>query len=103
MVTLQQKAFCMLKFRKTNAIVTVQRAFRTNFGIDPPYRKSIEQWVRLFKETGICAKKKILEYHVLQRSKWRGFTKIRLKTAHVSLQVEQVGSLRSRIPLSGVG
>ena len=33
MATPQQKAFCVLEFAKTNAIVTVQRAFRTEFGI----------------------------------------------------------------------
>ena len=39
----------MLEFAKTNAIVTVQRAFRTEFGIDPPHRASIRRWVRQFK------------------------------------------------------
>ena len=37
--TPQQKAFCVLAFAKTNAIVAVQRAFTTEFGIDPPIVK----------------------------------------------------------------
>ena len=39
MVTPQQKAFCVLEFAK----MQVQRAFRTEFGIDFPDRKSIRQ------------------------------------------------------------
>jgi hypothetical protein len=36
MATPQQKAFCILRFAKTNSVTTVQRLFRTRFGIDPP-------------------------------------------------------------------
>lgn len=58
MATPQQKAFCVLEFAKTDAIVTVQRAFRTEFGIDPPHRESIRRWVTQFKETGCLCKGK---------------------------------------------
>ena len=91
MATPQQKAFCVLEFAKTNAIVTVQLALRTEFGVDPSHRESIRRWVRQFKETGRLSK----------WNRWRGFT-VPLRTAHVSLHVEQVVSLRLRIPLSGV-
>ena len=58
MATPQQKEFCVLEFAKTNAIVTIQRAFRTEFGIDLPHRQSIRRWVRQFKETGCLCKGK---------------------------------------------
>ena len=58
MATRQQKAFCVHEFAKTNAIITVQRAFRAEFGIDPPRRASIRRWVRLFKESGCLCKGK---------------------------------------------
>jgi hypothetical protein len=38
--TPQQKAFCILQFAKTNSVTTVQRLFRTRFGVDPPARKT---------------------------------------------------------------
>jgi hypothetical protein len=40
MATPQQKAFCILQFAKTNSVTTVQRLFRTRFGIDPPARNT---------------------------------------------------------------
>jgi hypothetical protein len=40
MATPQQKEFCILQFAKTNSVTTVQRMFRTRFGIDPPARKT---------------------------------------------------------------
>ena len=58
MATPQQKVFCVLEFAKTDAIVTVQRAFRTEFGIDLPHRESIRRWVTQFKETGCLCKGK---------------------------------------------
>ena len=50
----QQKMFCVLKFAKTNAIVTLQRAFRTEFAD----RESIGQRVREFKENACLNKGK---------------------------------------------
>jgi hypothetical protein len=49
-LTSQQRGWCVLKFYKTNSVVTVQRAFKRKFNVDPPTNKSI------LKCTGISLK-----------------------------------------------
>ena len=56
MATPQNKAFCVLEFAKASATATVQRAFGTEFIIDPAYHESIQRWVRQFKENGCLCK-----------------------------------------------
>ncbi|PNF16254.1 hypothetical protein B7P43_G11654 [Cryptotermes secundus] len=58
MASPQQKAFCVLEFAKTNAVITVQRAFRRRFGINPPCPKNIRRWVRQLQESGCLCKGK---------------------------------------------
>ena len=96
--TPQYKAFFVLEFAKTNAIVMVQSAFKKEFGIDVPHRESIQRWV---KRLDACAKEIVLEDYMSQRCSWREFT-MHLKRAHISLHVEQIVSLRSCIRLSGI-
>ena len=49
----------MLEFHKTNSVVTVQRAFKLKFNVDPPTNKSILKWHRNLIETGcICDQRK---------------------------------------------
>jgi hypothetical protein len=43
-----EKAFYVLKYARTESIVTVQRRFGTKFGKDPPARNSIKQWYEKF-------------------------------------------------------
>ncbi|GFU90912.1 DUF4817 domain-containing protein [Trichonephila clavipes] len=41
MATSKQKAFCVLQFSKIESAITVQRAFRTKFGCQPPNDNNI--------------------------------------------------------------
>ena len=99
MTTSQQKTFSVLEFAKTNAIVTVQHAVRTDFGINPPIERAFDDGFELdsSKKMDACAKERVLEDHAFHRSKQRRFT-MRLKGAHVSLHFEQVvNSLQRRV------
>jgi len=51
-LTSQQHSWCMLEFHKTNSVVTVQRAFKLKFFVDPPTNKSILKWHRNFRHSG---------------------------------------------------
>ena len=54
-LTSQQRSWCVLEFYKTNSVVTVQRALKLKFNVDPPTNKSILKWHRNFFEIGcIC-------------------------------------------------
>ena len=54
-LTSQQRGWCVLEFHKTNSVVTVQRAFKSKFNVDPPTNKSILKWYRNLIERGcIC-------------------------------------------------
>jgi len=58
-LTSQQRGWCVLEFHKTNSVVTVQRAFKRKFNVDPPTNKSILKWHRNFIERGcICDQRK---------------------------------------------
>ena len=58
-LTSQQRGWCMLEFHKINSVVTVQRAFKHKFNVDPPTNKSILKWQRNFIEIGcICGRRK---------------------------------------------
>ena len=58
-LTSQQCGWCVLEFHKTNSVVTVQRAFKRKFNVDPPTNKSILKWHRNFIEREyICDQRK---------------------------------------------
>ena len=58
-LTSQQRSWCLLEFHKPNSVVTVQRAFKLKFDVDPPNKKSILKWHRNFIERGcICDQRK---------------------------------------------
>ena len=49
----------MLEFHKSNSVVTVQRAFKLKFNVDPSTNRSILKWHRSFIERGcICDQRK---------------------------------------------
>jgi len=52
-LTSQQRSRCVLEFYKINSVVTVQRAFKLKFNMDPPTNKSILKWHRNFIERGL--------------------------------------------------
>ena len=57
-LTSQQRSWCVLEFHRTS-IVTVQRAFKLKFNVDPPTNESILKWHRNFIERGyICDQRK---------------------------------------------
>ncbi|KAG8256163.1 hypothetical protein J6590_075205 [Homalodisca vitripennis] len=56
MASAQQKAFCVLQFVKDESVVSVQRAFRRRFGIDPPSPKTFVDGIANLKRKGACAK-----------------------------------------------
>ena len=51
-LTSQQRSWFGLEFHKTNSVVTVQRAFKLKFNVDPQTNKSILKWRRNFIERG---------------------------------------------------
>jgi hypothetical protein len=58
-LTPQQRSWCVFEFAETNSVVTVQRAFRRKFNVDPPTDKSILKWYSNFIEKGgICDQRK---------------------------------------------
>lgn len=58
-LTPQQRSWCVLEFGKVKSVVTVQRAFRRTFHMNPPTNKSILKWYNDFVEKGcICNQRK---------------------------------------------
>ncbi|PSN57514.1 hypothetical protein C0J52_01620 [Blattella germanica] len=58
MATSEEKAFCGLQFAKTESVVTVQRAFRTKLGCDPPSDNDFRRWCHQYEDTGCLCKEK---------------------------------------------
>ncbi|GFY62109.1 DUF4817 domain-containing protein [Trichonephila inaurata madagascariensis] len=56
--TKPQKAFCAVKYEKTMYVITVQRNYRREFGVDPPDKNSIKGWYTQLVETGCLYKGK---------------------------------------------
>ncbi|KAG8243980.1 hypothetical protein J6590_032463 [Homalodisca vitripennis] len=54
----EHKAFCVLRFAKTESVVTEQRAFRIKFESDPPSDDSMRRWYHQFESTGCLCKEK---------------------------------------------
>ena len=51
MLTIQQKAQCVLWYHKLKLPTAVQRKFRNEFGQEPPQTNSIKRWFKNFMET----------------------------------------------------
>ena len=51
MLTIQQKAQCVLWYHKLKSPTAVQR-FRNEFGQDPPHTNCIKRWFKNFVEIG---------------------------------------------------
>ena len=52
MLTIKQKAQCVLWYHKLKSPTTVQRKFKNEFEQDPPHTNSIKRWFKNFMETG---------------------------------------------------
>ena len=52
MLTIQQKAQCVLCYHELKSPTAVQRKFRSEFGEDSPHTNSIKRWFKNFMETG---------------------------------------------------
>ena len=52
MLTIQQKAQCVLWYHKLKSPTALQRKFKNEFGQDPPHTNSIKRWFKNFMETG---------------------------------------------------
>ena len=52
MLSIQQKAKCVLWYHKLKSPIAVQRKFINEFRQDPPYTNSIKRWFKNFMETG---------------------------------------------------
>ncbi|PNF36342.1 hypothetical protein B7P43_G00512 [Cryptotermes secundus] len=58
MATKQEKSFCLLEYARCSSVITVQRAFKREYGKEPPCKQSILRWYRQFKGTGCLCKRK---------------------------------------------
>ena len=52
MLTIQQKAQCVLWYHKLKSPTAVQCKFRNEFGQDPPHTNSIKRCFKIFMKTG---------------------------------------------------
>jgi hypothetical protein len=72
MATPQQKAFCVLRFSKSESVIFVQRDFREQFQSDPPCNTNILRWHRECQDKAcICkgespARRRISEENVIR-------------------------------------
>ena len=55
MLTIQQKAQCVLWYHRLQSPTAVQRKFRNEFGQDPPHTNSIKRWFKNFMETDLIS------------------------------------------------
>ena len=53
-----EKSFCVLEYRKSKSVVTVERAFRAKYAKDPPTDETIRAWYKQFNEPGCLCKQK---------------------------------------------
>jgi len=58
MASQHEKAFCVLRFEVSRAVITVQCEFRAEFRKDAPCVNNITRWYRDFVETGCLCKGK---------------------------------------------
>ncbi|GFT09425.1 hypothetical protein TNCV_5062861 [Trichonephila clavipes] len=58
MASSEQKAFCVFQFAKIETAITVQRAFRIQFGHQPSNDNIIRRWHHPFQTTGYLYKRK---------------------------------------------
>ena len=60
MLTIQQKAQCILWYHKLKSPTAAQRKFINEFEQDPPQTNSIKRWFKNFMETGSILDRKRL-------------------------------------------
>lgn len=58
MFSVKDKAKCVLLMAELKSVILVQRAFRREFGRDPPHKNNITRWFKQFEETGSVQKRK---------------------------------------------
>jgi transposase len=58
MATPQQRSWCVLQLAKKEYVTAVQRAFRTQFHMEPLSRVSIYAWYKEFEQKGCICKNK---------------------------------------------
>ena len=58
MLTIQQKAQCVLWYHKLKSPTAIQRKLRNEFGQDSPHTNSIKRWFKNFMETGSILNRK---------------------------------------------
>jgi hypothetical protein len=52
MVTVHEKAMCVLWFCETKSRIKTQRSYRTQYGKDPPSDNEGRRWLKQFQGTG---------------------------------------------------
>jgi hypothetical protein len=52
MVTVQEKAICVLWFFETKSAIKTKHRYRTQYGKDLPSDNAIRRWLKQFQETG---------------------------------------------------
>ena len=50
-----EKSFCVLEFHRTKSVVTVRRAFRAKYVMDPPKTRSFVRGINNLLKLGVCA------------------------------------------------
>jgi hypothetical protein len=58
MATPQQRSWCVLQLAKKESVTAVQRAYRTQFHMEPPSQVSIYAWYKKFEQKGCICKNK---------------------------------------------
>jgi hypothetical protein len=58
MATPQQRSWCVLQLAKKKSVTAVQRAFHSQFYMEPPSRVTIYAWYNKFEQKGCICKNK---------------------------------------------
>ena len=96
-----QKYFVYLSLRKQKPLLRFNVLSEQNSALIYPIMRAFDGGLDSLKRLNACVKERVLENDVLQRSRRREFT-MHLRTAQISLHLEKVVSLRSRMPLPGL-
>jgi hypothetical protein len=88
MATPQKRSWCVLQLAKKKPVTTVQRAFRTQFRMEPPSRVSIYTWYKL-------------EMDRSYRSQWRRVVQMTAEIARLnSVRFLLVGYIKDKVFVS---
>jgi hypothetical protein len=52
MVTVQEKAMCIVRFSETKSVTKMERSYRTRYRRDPPSDNANRRWLKQFREAG---------------------------------------------------